>query len=103
VVCANGALQVKNKEAEIERRTLTYSQWEQTKKDKGGRRGWHPMTFNFAAATVETIRAIQVILLPPPILSFFLFFLSYCFTNFTSSTKCINSCFRFELIDCLID
>jgi hypothetical protein len=50
---------VKNKEAEIERRTLTYSQWEQTKKDKGGRRGWHPMTFNFAAATVETIRAIQ--------------------------------------------
>jgi hypothetical protein len=79
-VCANGALQVKNKEAEIERRTLTYSQWEQTKKDKGGRRGWHPMTFNFAAATVETIRAIQVVLLPPPILSFFLFFLS--FTNF---------------------
>jgi len=81
VVCADGALQVKNKEAEIERRTLTYSQWEQTKKDKGGRRGWHPMTFNFAAATVETIRAIQVVLLPPPILSFFLFFLSSCFTN----------------------
>jgi hypothetical protein len=82
VVCADGALQVKNKEAEIERRTLTYSQWEQTKKDKGGRRGWHPMTFNFAAATVETIRAIQVVLLPPPILSFFLFFSSSCFTNF---------------------
>ncbi len=58
------------------------------------------MTFNFAAATVETIRAIQVVLLPPPILSFFLFFLS--FTNFHFFHQMYQQMF-WAWIDWLID
>ncbi len=46
-------------ETEIERRTLTYTWWENSKSGKG-REGWHPVTFNTADATLKTITNIQV-------------------------------------------
>lgn len=46
-------------EAETERRTLTFSKWENHVKDVG-REGWHPVTYNFQDSTLEAIRSIQV-------------------------------------------
>lgn len=40
-------------EAELERRTLTYSRWENSGAD------WHPVTFDYDA-TVQTVVDIQV-------------------------------------------
>lgn len=53
-------VQIKGLEGEIERRTLTFSRWENSAKDQG-QNGWHPVTFKFADATVQTIKEIQVI------------------------------------------
>jgi hypothetical protein len=46
-------------EGETERRTLTYSRWENQAKGKG-REGWHPVTYAFADATLEAVKNIQV-------------------------------------------
>lgn len=51
--------QMKDLEEETERRTLTYSRWENQEKVKG-REGWHPVTYAFADATLEAIKKIQV-------------------------------------------
>uniref|UniRef100_A0A7I4D1B9 Uncharacterized protein n=1 Tax=Physcomitrium patens TaxID=3218 RepID=A0A7I4D1B9_PHYPA len=51
---------IKGLEGEIERRTLTFSRWENSAKDQG-QNGWHPVTFKFADATVQTIKEIQAI------------------------------------------
>nr|XP_024368912.1 uncharacterized protein LOC112279062 isoform X7 [Physcomitrium patens] len=53
-------LAIKGLEGEIERRTLTFSRWENSAKDQG-QNGWHPVTFKFADATVQTIKEIQAI------------------------------------------
>lgn len=45
-------------EGETERRTLTYSRWENQAKGKG-REGWHPVTYAFADATLEAVKNIQ--------------------------------------------
>jgi len=50
---------MKDLEDETERRTLTYSRWENQAKDQG-REGWHPVTYAFADATLEAIKKIQV-------------------------------------------
>lgn len=53
-------LAVKDLEDEIERRTLTYTSWNQTKsKNKLDTTGWHPMTFNFANANLQHIQKIK--------------------------------------------
>jgi hypothetical protein len=52
-------LAMQEMETEIERRTLTYTWWENSKSGKG-REGWHPVTFNTADATLKTITNIQV-------------------------------------------
>lgn len=46
-------------EEELERRTLTFSHWENSERGKG-RQGWHPVTFSFAEATLKAIKDIQV-------------------------------------------
>jgi len=46
-------------EEQTERRTLTYSRWENKVTGKG-REGWHPVTYAFSDATLEAIRDIQV-------------------------------------------
>ncbi|CAK9881110.1 unnamed protein product, partial [Sphagnum jensenii] len=51
-------LAMQEMETEIERRTLTYTWWENSKSGKG-REGWHPVTFNTADATLKTITNIQ--------------------------------------------
>ena len=51
--------QIEDMENEIERRTLTYSRWENSVKGKG-RQGWHPVTFSFADAALKAITDIQV-------------------------------------------
>lgn len=50
-------------EEQTERRTLTYSRWENQVKGKG-REGWHPVTYTFQDATVQAIRDIQVCIFP---------------------------------------
>jgi len=49
---------MKDLEDETERRTLTYSRWENQAKDQG-REGWHPVTYAFADATLEAMKKIQ--------------------------------------------
>jgi hypothetical protein len=51
---------MENLEEQTERRTLTYSRWENKVTGKG-REGWHPVTYAFSDATLETIRDIQKI------------------------------------------
>jgi hypothetical protein len=46
-------------EEQTERRTLTYSRWENQVKGKG-REGWHPVTYTFSDATLQAIKDIQV-------------------------------------------
>lgn len=51
-------LAMKGLESEIERRTLTYTLWNQTGKDHG-RKGWHPLTFTSADVNRELISGIK--------------------------------------------
>jgi len=51
-------LAIEDLEDEIERRTLTYSRWENSVKGKG-RQGWHPVTFSFADASLKAITDVQ--------------------------------------------
>jgi len=53
-------LAMQEMETEIERRTLTYSRWENTESGKG-RQGWHPVTFRFADLTLDLISDIKSI------------------------------------------
>lgn len=50
---------MKDLEEETERRTLTYSRWENQEKGKD-REDWHPVTYAFADATLDNIKKIQV-------------------------------------------
>ncbi|BBN13655.1 hypothetical protein MPTK1_6g05340 [Marchantia polymorpha subsp. ruderalis] len=54
-------LAIKDLEEEIERRTLTYSHWKDFDQERD-RRGWHPITFNYADASLKTIKDIQAII-----------------------------------------
>ncbi|CAM8903166.1 hypothetical protein QQ045_012167 [Rhodiola kirilowii] len=53
-------LTLKGLESELERRTLTYTVWNQSK-TKTETRGWHPKTFSYADARPEIIKAIKEI------------------------------------------
>lgn len=50
-------------EGELERRTLTYTVWNQSA-TKMEHKGWHPFTFNFANAGPKQIKEIKVVILP---------------------------------------
>lgn len=50
-------------ESELERRTLTYTLWNQSV-NKMENRGWHPVTFSYTNAGPQKIKEIKVILLP---------------------------------------
>ncbi|KAL3690880.1 hypothetical protein R1sor_004531 [Riccia sorocarpa] len=54
-------LAIKDLEEEIERRTLTYSRWKDFDEERD-RRGWHPVTFHYADASLTTITEIQEII-----------------------------------------
>jgi hypothetical protein len=54
-------LAIRGFEEEIERRTLTYSKWRDFDKERD-RHGWHPVTFNYPDASLETIKEIQGII-----------------------------------------
>ncbi|MCO5600503.1 hypothetical protein L7F22_054616 [Adiantum nelumboides] len=51
-------LAMKGLESEIERRTLTYTLWNQTGKDQG-KKGWHPVTFTSADMNDELLSGIK--------------------------------------------
>ncbi|TQD74798.1 hypothetical protein C1H46_039688 [Malus baccata] len=46
-------------EGELERRTLTYSLWNNSAATKTESKGWHPMTFNHANAAPKKIKEIK--------------------------------------------
>lgn len=46
-------------DGELERRTLTYTLWNNSP-NKTESKGWHPMTFNHASAAPQKIREIKV-------------------------------------------
>lgn len=48
-------------EGEIERRSVTYSEWKDFQKGTMDRRGWHPITFDYSKATLGAIIDIQVL------------------------------------------
>ena len=51
-------------ESELERRTLTYTEWNLSV-TKMEREGWHPITFSYANAGPQRIKQIKVIFLCP--------------------------------------
>uniref|UniRef100_A0A7N0TP42 Core-2/I-branching beta-1,6-N-acetylglucosaminyltransferase family protein n=1 Tax=Kalanchoe fedtschenkoi TaxID=63787 RepID=A0A7N0TP42_KALFE len=53
-------LTLKGLESELERRTLTFTVWNQSKTSTETR-GWHPMTFSYADVRAEKIKAIKEI------------------------------------------
>ena len=50
-------------ESELERRTVTYTLWNQSAA-KMDNKAWHPLTFNYADASPKRIKEIKVIILP---------------------------------------
>ena len=46
-------------EDELERRTLTYTSWNQSKTGKG-KQSWHPSTFQYETASPRHIKEIKV-------------------------------------------
>lgn len=50
-------------EGELERRTLTYTLWNQSAA-KMDNKAWHPVMFNYADASPKKIKEIKVIILP---------------------------------------
>jgi hypothetical protein len=50
-------------EGELERRTLTYTQWNQST-TKMENKGWHPFTFDFESAGPKQIKEIKVVISP---------------------------------------
>ncbi|KAK6932770.1 Glycosyl transferase, family 14 [Dillenia turbinata] len=51
-------LAMSNVEGELERRTLTYTEWNQSA-TKMERRSWHPVTFTYASAGPQRIKGIK--------------------------------------------
>lgn len=51
--------QMNELEDELERRTLTYTSWNQSSNDKN-KQNWHPMTFEYADAGPQHIKEIRV-------------------------------------------
>ncbi|MCO5591244.1 hypothetical protein L7F22_045225 [Adiantum nelumboides] len=51
-------LAIRGYEDEIERRTLTFTQWDQSGKNRE-RKGWHPVTFALSDASSELINSIK--------------------------------------------
>lgn len=49
-------------EGELERRTVTYTLWNQST-TKMETKGWHPITFSYANAGPQRIKRIKVIIL----------------------------------------
>jgi hypothetical protein len=60
-------------ENELERRTLTYTSWNQSS-DPKDKMTWHPMTFEYESASPEQINSIKVISVDFVLSSFFFFF-----------------------------
>ncbi|KAI4999900.1 glycosyltransferase BC10-like [Hordeum vulgare subsp. vulgare] len=52
---------IKGLEDELERRTLTYTSWNQSSLDPKDKMTWHPTTFEYDAASPEQINAIKSI------------------------------------------
>ncbi|KQK09315.1 uncharacterized protein LOC100841428 isoform X3 [Brachypodium distachyon] len=52
---------IKGLENELERRTLTYTSWNQSSLDPKDKTTWHPMTFEYDTASPEHINAIKSI------------------------------------------
>ncbi|KAG0583955.1 hypothetical protein M758_3G173500 [Ceratodon purpureus] len=52
-------LAMRNMETEIERRSVTYSQWKSALQHTMDRRGWHPITFDASKTTLKAIKDIQ--------------------------------------------
>uniref|UniRef100_M8C5A0 Core-2/I-branching beta-1,6-N-acetylglucosaminyltransferase family protein n=1 Tax=Aegilops tauschii TaxID=37682 RepID=M8C5A0_AEGTA len=52
---------IKGLEDELERRTLTYTSWNQSTLDPKDKMTWHPTTFEYDAASPEQINAIKSI------------------------------------------
>lgn len=50
---------IRGLENEVERRTLTYSAWNNSI-PKGDRRSWHPVTLHYLDATPEKMKEIKV-------------------------------------------
>jgi hypothetical protein len=50
-------------EVELERRTLTYSLWNQSTEPMNTQ-AWHPVTFGFASASQKNIQDIKVFIAP---------------------------------------
>jgi len=46
-------------EDELERRTLTYTSWNQSNTGKG-KQSWHPSTFRYETASSQHIKEIKV-------------------------------------------
>lgn len=55
--------QMRDLDGELERRTLTYTVWNQSA-TKMENKGWHPFTFNFANAGPKQIKEIKVVVSP---------------------------------------
>lgn len=53
---------MKGLEKELERRTLTYTLWNESASKMEGK-GWHPVTFSYSTATPQRIKEIKVSLL----------------------------------------
>jgi len=49
-------------EGELERRTLTYTLWNQST-TKMENKGWHPITFGYSNASPQRIKEIKVFLI----------------------------------------
>lgn len=52
---------IKGLELELERRTLTYTSWNQSSSDPKDKNTWHPMTFEYDTASPEHVNAIKSI------------------------------------------
>ena len=57
-----GKDQIRGFEGEIERRTVTYTLWNQSTRDQE-RKGWHPVTFTYSDTSPELVDGIKVCLL----------------------------------------
>lgn len=51
--------QISELEDELERRTLTYTSWNQSNTGKG-KQNWHPSTFQYETASPQHIKKIKV-------------------------------------------
>lgn len=59
ILCSTFPFQMSDLESELERRTLTYTEWNLSV-TKMEREGWHPITFSYANAGPQRIKQIKV-------------------------------------------